>query len=933
MSYILKLLLKTHCFQGNTQTSIRKHSRNEVPLKKGGEGGCQKTYKNRKILYGITIMPLMPVMLLSFWMGCLLCYAENHNDRISSLFQETQQASVFYLDNGMEVILIENHASPMIAAVTIVKTGSRNEDEASNGSAHFLEHLLFNGTKTRTQKQLYDEMDFYGGYNNAHTGPDYTNYMILMPREYIAQGMDIQADMLFNSTLPDEKFEKERGIVIEEIGKGADSPDHQVNNHFQRVFYAGTPYARPVLGTVSTIAHLKREGVWEYYRTWYVPNNMTLMVIGDFSTAEMVKLVKEKYGPYPAGRIPEHKTIILNPPQKLRIVKANGMGKFPEGHQYLTLGYLLPPPVSDDFQALVLFSEFLGGRENAVLRRLFKQEQYKDLVDTIDTSMEFNRDFSTLQISAELPLHADAERVAELIIRAVQGMAKNAVPEAEVQSTLIARATHELYLQESLHYYGMMKSGYLAAGGYTMLRNYLDGLMQVTPQAIQKAAEKYVNIQVPVVTLMSPPVEKTPAESSAQSVNQYKMETLKNGLTVVVKENQDSRVIGIHLLAKERSLSEGKEKWGMTEILQRMLLDGGTTAHPDDALYQAFESIGAEIKVCDDPSVPFDDYYHTPRFAYLRLKVIDAFFEKGLKLLSEMILQPNLTEKAFTEAKKDVVSLSTSAGMSTPKTAERIFYDNLFKENPGFGWLFGDAKQLERLQLKDVQAFHKKFYNPANLLLVISGNIPIEKALSLVGQSFGGVWGEAGWQPPSFIPQFKSHGDTIREKMGKQQSHISLANVCEVSDDDLPALYVLENIFNDRLAFNLREKQGLAYSLGMGFYKYHGAQWYRITMGTRPENIERAVTGIREEIRAIREASFDSEEVQKTINAIMGRRGMRRLDRVSQAYYISMKVLDGKQPEADDQEVEKLKKVTAQDVERLAKQVFLNDNYLIVIVE
>lgn len=900
MSYIFKLLLKTVCFHGDAQKNIRN---------------------------------LIAIMVVSAWTGSPLCYGENQNGHILSLFKETQEASVFYLDNGMEVILVENHASPMIAAVAVVKTGSRNEDEASNGSAHFLEHLLFNGTKTRTQKQIYDEMDFYGGYNNAHTGQDYTNYMILMPKEYISQGMDIQADMLFNSTLPDEKFEKERGIVIEEIGKDADRSEYQVNNYFQRTFYAGTPYERPVLGTVSTISHLKRESVWEYYRTWYVPNNMTLMVIGDFSTREMVELVKERYGLYPAGPIPEHKAITLHSPKKLCIIKANGMGKFPKDRQYLTLGYILPPPVSGDFQALVLLSEFLGGRENAVLKTLFKQEQYKDLVETIDTSMEFNRDFSTLQISAELPINADVERVVELIIQAVQGMTKNTVPDSEVKSTLIARATHELYLQESLHYYGMMKSGYLAAGGYRLLRNYMDGMMKVTPQSIQKVVEQYLCAQVPVVTLMSPPIEKITGGASTQSVNQYSMETLKNGLTVVVKENQDSRVVGMHLLAKERSLSEGKENWGMTEILQRMLLDGGTVEHPDNAFYQACESIGAELKLYDDSSIPFDDYYHTPRFAYVRLKLVDTFFETGLKLLSELVLQPNLSENALAEARKDVISLSTNATISTPKVSGRIFYDNLFKENPGFGRLFGDPKQLEKIQLKDVQDFHRKFYNPANLILVISGNVPGEKALSLARQYFGGSWGEAGWQPPAFAPQFKSLGITIREKMGKQQSYISVANVCEVSEDDLPALYILENIFNDRLAFNLREKQGLAYSLGMGFHKYHGAQWYRITMGTRPENIDRAIAGIREEIRAIKEASFDKEEVQKTINAMLGRRGMRRLDRVNQAYYISMQVLDGKGPEADDLEAERLKKVTVQDVERLAKKVFQNDNYLIVIVE
>ena len=203
----------------------------------------------------------LPIFILLMTSVSTITMSDNADD-FKALFDETQQGSVFYLDNGMEIILVENYANPMIAAFTIVKTGSRNEDAATNGAAHFLEHLLFNGTKTRTQKQLYDEMDFYGGYNNAHTGPDYTNYMVLIPKDFIAQGMDIQADMLFNSTLPEEKFEKERSIVIEEIGRNADRPTYQVQNHFLRTFFDGTPYERPVLGTVSTISHLQRKQVF-----------------------------------------------------------------------------------------------------------------------------------------------------------------------------------------------------------------------------------------------------------------------------------------------------------------------------------------------------------------------------------------------------------------------------------------------------------------------------------------------------------------------------------------------------------------------------------------------------------------------------------------------------------------------------------------------
>ena len=878
------------------------------------------------------ILITLPTLLFLFGMSPFSCNADNVKNQALSLFGETQNASVFYLDNGMEVILIENHASPMITAFTIVKTGSRNEDASTNGSAHFLEHLLFNGTKNRTQKELYGEMDYYGGYNNAHTGPDYTNYMILMPKEYIEQGMDIQADMLFNSTLPPEKFEKERGIVIEEIGKDADAPTHQVNKHFLRTLFSRTPYERPVLGTVSTISYLKRDDVLAYYRTWYVPNNMTLMVIGDFTTGKMVELVKMKYGSYPAGTLPEKKPLFLNLPKTVQIIRANGMGKFPDDRQYLNMGYLLPAPASEDFFSLQLLADFLGGKKESILDVMFKEDSNKNLVNSINADITFNSDFSILQISAQLPLHADIDHVVTLISRAVRDMAVNPVPMSEIQEMLVARATHEIYLQEKLHYYAMMKSGYLAAGGYTFLRSYMDSIMQGTPKSIQDAASKYLQSRLPVITLMSPPVKQA-EEITEKSQNQYHREILENGMTVVIKVNPDSRVIGIHLLAKGRSLCEGKDNWGMGEVLQRILLEGGTVNHPEETLYQSLKSIGAELKLYDNPDIPYDDYYNSARFVYMRLKVIDSFFEEGIRLLAEMVSQPLLTEDAFERAKKNTSSLSAITASSTPKIAERILYDNLFVTNPGLGWMLGSAKDIESFSLENIKKFHQKLYNPSNLVLTISGNQPIDKTMNTVKTCFGGTWREAGWQAPAYKPQLKKLGKTIRQKIGKPQSYIIVANTCEVEDKDKPALHILSNLFSDRLAFNLREQQGLAYSIGTYFPEFKNDNWYHITMGTRPENIEKAITGIRDEIQSIREASFNDDEVQQTINATLGRRGMRRMDRVSQAYYISMEILDDKSPEADDQYGEKLKTVTSEDLERLAPRVFQNDDHLIVIVE
>ena len=128
-----------------------------------------------------------------------------------------ESATHVTLENGLQVILMENHTSPLITSTVIVKTGVRNETPDINGVSHLLEHLLFNGTSTRTQKQLYDEVDFYGAYNNASTSRDYTLFQMLVRKDYITQILNIQADMLFNSTFPEENVQKERNIVIEEI--------------------------------------------------------------------------------------------------------------------------------------------------------------------------------------------------------------------------------------------------------------------------------------------------------------------------------------------------------------------------------------------------------------------------------------------------------------------------------------------------------------------------------------------------------------------------------------------------------------------------------------------------------------------------------------------------------------------------------------------
>ena len=160
------------------------------------------------------------------------------------------------LENGLEVIFMRNPAQPMVGIYTQVKVGSAREDYRTSGMSHMLEHLLFNGSTKYTQDELYDAADLAGAYNNANTADFYTNYMMVLPAGAIETGMDLQSQMLFHSLIPEEKFQKEKGIVLGEIVQSRDRPGHFAETAVRQALYEGSSLALPTLGTRSTIEHL-----------------------------------------------------------------------------------------------------------------------------------------------------------------------------------------------------------------------------------------------------------------------------------------------------------------------------------------------------------------------------------------------------------------------------------------------------------------------------------------------------------------------------------------------------------------------------------------------------------------------------------------------------------------------------------------------------
>ncbi|MDP6504675.1 MAG: insulinase family protein, partial [Planctomycetota bacterium] len=530
------------------------------------------------------------------------------------------RAEKVVLKNGLTVVLIPIPGSPVTSITAVVGAGVRNETSESNGASHFLEHLLFNGTTTRTQKQLYDETDLHGIYNNASTRADLTLFMMLVGKEHVDKALNIQGDMLYRSTIPSDKFEKERKIVLEEIARDAHRPANVAGEFHRSHAMKGTPYAREVLGSAESLGRIKREDVVAYYRRMYVPSNTKLMVMGDFDREDLLAKIAKEYQRKDSGMRAELPTIKLKLNGRILVKKEEKGFK----RTYLHVTYHGPKPGDKDFAAASALSAVLDGR----MKSRFQKPSAG--IFSIDFSTDFNRDIGTLRMFVELSKEARVEKVTSEILGALEQPESFRVSQAELKNLLNELAASELFLSEKVHYYTFGKSGALAAGSLDFLRGFVPSLEALSPRQVRNAGRKYL-INAPfVATAIGPglgnatvadlPRDETakPLEGEAPLAKEARViEDTSDGLTVIVKHQPGSSVFAAHVLAQNRCTAEPGGLDGIADFMHRLLIRG-TRYRSAERIQKDLSAISAELKVTDSRFIPFDNYYFSEAYSYIR---------------------------------------------------------------------------------------------------------------------------------------------------------------------------------------------------------------------------------------------------------------------------------------------------------------------------
>lgn len=838
-------------------------------------------------------------------------------------------AAIYRMSNGMEVILQENHASPMIASVVFVRSGAKYETDFNNGATHFLEHLLFNGTATRTQEEISDRIENLGGYINAFTRKELTAYMSLVPDEYIREALDIQQDMLFNSIFPEQQFPKERGIVIEEIHKDNDNPDYKAEQFYDTWAYRGSPYARPVLGYENLIQTIPREEIIKYYHTYYQPNNMIMLVIGDFESSDMREMLEETFGQHAAQPLPERPQIVV-PPVVGKTVKETTADV---AETYIDMHLRLPRFSDPSYLPLNLLSEILNERALSPLnKRLLGGDD--PLATSASASLETQDEFSALKISVTTADPAKSDAIVHELEGILADLPKLAVSDEDLSAIVTRLRVEEMFLREKLHYYAIMRAPMLVTTGYEFVDDMPNQLAKLTMADIRSAAAKYLTGKDYVVTMVKPkPSDSAMAEKPERiERTKYAKRQLANGVTAIVKSNPDSRVFAINVLGKNRAAIEPADLVGISDFVNRMLVSGTETRTADD-ISRELTSIGAELTTNDNPYIPYDDRYTSPAFTFIKFATIDEFAPRGAQLLADMLGHATFPAEEVAKSQQRVMGLIGMASGSTSGTCRGLFYQSLFGDGPYAKPVMGTPQSVMQFTTENLTKHLHTLYAPQNMIVTCATNLDVEAAFALLDQTIGALPG--GTPPSANVPMPKTPQGIVvnHEPMEKEQVYIYLGGPLPgASSPDAPALMVASEILSKRLSKNLREKQGLAYSVGasVNFDRQFG--WHVCAMGTGKGNYDKARAGILDQIANLQETLPDAEEVEIAQNSIWGSTLTRQLSRTNQAYYMGLDEFLGLGYDYLDHMIGEIRAVRAADVQRVARQYFDTKDYILATV-
>ncbi|MBI3192616.1 MAG: insulinase family protein, partial [Pedosphaera parvula] len=438
------------------------------------------------------------------------------------------------LDNGLTVIVREDHSAPVVSAQAWCKTGSINEGKwLGAGMSHVLEHMLFKGTSTRGTGRIDQEVQDAGGYMNAYTSFDRTVYWINVPNTGATVAIDILCDIMQHATLPPDEMAKEKQVILREMDMNQDDPDRRSSRRLFETAYTQSPYRFTVIGYPDIYNELQREDVFAYYREKYVPNNVFFVVVGDVKTEDVVAQIKTAYAKTKAKALPP----LVLPEEPKQIAPRELIEEAPIQLGHFHIGWHIPDIRHPDVPLLDVLATLLGSGRSSRLYQEVREKQ--GLVVSADAWTYSPGNPGVFGVSAMV--NADKfEAARDAMLAEVERLKRKPVTAAELQkavkqftaATLASRKTMQGQAQD-------LGGSWLAATDLNFSERYLAAVKRVTAADLQRVAREYLTTENRTLFALLPAgaAPKTTAVAEQFTSHAIQKFELPGGLRLLVKED------------------------------------------------------------------------------------------------------------------------------------------------------------------------------------------------------------------------------------------------------------------------------------------------------------------------------------------------------------------------------------------------------------
>ena len=858
------------------------------------------------------------------------------------------------LENGLTVLIKENHSAPVVSIVTNVKAGYFNESDGVVGISHLMEHMFFKGTKKRKVGDIARETKTLGGYLNASTIYDHTLYYTVLPSENFSQGLDIQSDALINSVIDPGELKKETEVVIQEAKRKLDIPSAVASEKMYELAFDKHRIRRWRIGTEDGLRALTREDLLTFHKNLYRPENITLTVVGDINTTKTLEEIEKHYKDFERGILLKEESSPEPAQQRFKYRQVRGDIQ----QSYFAIGFHTPEILNQYTYAIDILAFILGhGRSSRLYQKVREESK---LVNTISASNYALPDVGIFEIEATG--ESKNFRQAELaIFEEIEKMRQKPAQDEELIKARNSLEAMYVFSLESVSGQANMLTAYEALGDYRLAEEYLDKLCQVTQDDIVQVAQQYLTLSNCSL------LEYVPNSSDLQSSNTGDMEqvikkisslkasdfvsfvkgsetqseiftiipstdngtdisryVLANGMTLLIKEDHQIPLVSTAIYAKGGRAEESSENNGISGLTIRTSLKG-THKRSGSEIASQIEKLGTTIHSSNDP-----DY-----FGY-SMCILSKYFEEGWKILADIITNPTFPDDEVAKEKKYALAQILRQKDDMFRYPLELLYAALFKNHPYGLSALGKPELIKNYTRQELQSWHLHYFTPKNMVATFVGDIETHQIIQFLEKSFSEqeVVGQKLFKSPNLDEPSKIIENS--EQRDKEQTAMALGFVGpKYTENDFYPLLVLQNIISGlggRFFEELRGRQSLAYTVAVFIVARACGGAVVSYIASSPENEELAKNGLLNEFDKLTKEVVTENELKQSIQYTLGtyQIGLETY-RAQMVQYLHNEIL-GKGIEEIVNFSSKIKQVTREELLKVARKYFDPNRFAVGIV-